>query len=366
MEALSPLALGAQPFILSPWNTLAPQTERETMPTPWSNHPLATELETGLKAVREAGLLCREVQGQIDPATLEKKDRSPVTIADFGSQAVVCRRLQAVFPHDAVIGEEDSADLREPGHASTLAKVVEHVRTLVPDADADKVCAWIDRGGSKEYSPRFWTLDPIDGTKGFLRKMQYAISLALIVEGRIEVAVLGCPNLGDALEGDPGDGVIFMAIRGQGVWRVPLKGDGDPVSVRVSDRTDSTQIRTCESYESAHTAHGDSARIAQDLGISVEPARLDSQAKYAVVARGEAEAYLRLPRDGKYREKIWDHAGGVLVVTEAGGRVTDIHGRDLDFKQGYRLEKNLGVIVSNGQVHEAVLAAIRKLGIGRF
>ena len=336
------------------------------MPNPWSHHPLATELETGLKAVREAGLLCRKVQSQINPATLEKKDKSPVTIADFGSQALVCRRLQEVFPGDAVIGEEDSADLREAGNESTLATVVEHVRALVPEADANAVCGWIDRGGSKEYSPRFWTLDPIDGTKGFLRRMQYAISLALIVEGRIEVAVLGCPNLGEALEGDPGDGVIFAAIRGQGVWRLPLAKEGEPQSVRVSDRLDSSRIRTCESYESGHTAHGDSARIAEDLGIAVEPARLDSQAKYAVVARGEAEAYLRLPRDGKYREKIWDHAGGVLVVTEAGGRVTDIHGRELAFTQGYKLEKNLGVIVSNGHVHEAVLATIKKLGIGQF
>ncbi len=328
------------------------------MPTPWSHHPLAIELETGLQAVREAGLLCRRVQAQINPATLEKKDKSPVTLADFGSQALVCRRL--------VIGEEDSADLRQPGNEATLAKVVEHVRALVPDADADAVCGWIDRGGSKEYSPRFWTLDPIDGTKGFLRKMQYAISLALILEGRIEAAVLGCPNLGPDLDGDPGDGVIFVAIGGQGTWRLPLAGDGQPVSVRVSDRVDSSLIRTCESYESGHTAHGDSARIAEDLGIAVDPARLDSQAKYAVVARGEAEAYLRLPRDDRYREKIWDHAGGVLVVTEAGGRVTDIHGRDLDFTQGYRLEKNLGVIVSNGHVHDALLDTIRKLGIGRF
>lgn len=336
------------------------------MSNPWSTHPLAPELETGLKAVREAGLLCRAVQGQIDPATLEKKDKSPVTVADFGSQALVCRRLEEVFMGDPVIGEEDSADLREPAGEATLAKVVNHVRELVPDADAEQVCAWIDRGGAKEYSPRFWTLDPIDGTKGFLRKMQYAISLALIVEGRIEVAVLGCPNLGEDLEGDPGDGTVFVAIRGQGAWRLPLAGDGEPVSVRVSERSDSSQIRTCESYESAHTAHGDSARIAAHLGIAVDPARLDSQAKYAVVARGEAEAYLRLPRDGKYREKIWDHAGGVLVVLEAGGRVTDIQGRDLDFTQGYRLEKNLGVIVSNGHVHEAVLSTIRELEIGKF
>ncbi len=108
------------------------------------------------------------------------------------------------------------------------------------------------------------------------------------------------------------------------------------------------------------------ARIADKLAIVAEPARLDSQTKYAVVARGEAEAYLRLPRDNKYKEKIWDHAGGVLVVLEAGGRVTDINGKDLDFTQGYTLQNNLGVIVSNGLVHDDVLKTISELGIGQF
>ena len=56
------------------------------------------------------------------------------------------------------------------------------------------------------------------------------------------------------------------------------------------------------------------------LGITAEPLRLDSQAKYAVVARGDASIYLRLPHGG-YRENVWDHAAGWLIVSEAGGRV---------------------------------------------
>ena len=82
--------------------------------------------------------------------------------------------------------------------------------------------------------------------------------------------------------------------------------------------------------------------------------------------RGEAEAYLRLPRDAEYQEKIWDHAAGVLVVTEAGGRVTDVFGQALDFGHGRVLAANRGVIVTNGHVHNAVLEAIAALGIGRF
>ena len=154
-----------------------------------------------------------------------------------------------------------------------------------------------------------------------------------------------------------------MAVRGEGAFTVPLEGEGEAEPVRVSETADPAAIRFCESVEKAHSSHSDAGRIAELLKIAAEPVRLDSQAKYAVVARGAAEAYLRLPRDGVYREKIWDHAGGVIVVEEAGGRVTDITGAPLDFSHGRTLAKNLGVIVSNGSVHDAILGAIENLGI---
>ncbi len=336
------------------------------MSSPWFDHSLSQEIDTAVAAVRKAGSVCKAVQAGIDLGELQKKDRSPVTVADFASQALVCKNLGDAFPDDPVIGEEDSLALRDPENKTLLERVIGHVRELEPEADQDHVCAWIDRGGAKSYSPRFWTLDPIDGTKGFLRGQQYAIALALILEGNIEVALLGCPNLGPTLNGDRGDGTLMVALRGKGAWQMPLMSEGPATPLRVSPQADTTGIRFCESVEAAHSSHGDAARIAEALAIAAEPARLDSQAKYAVVARGEAEAYLRLPRDGKYREKIWDHAGGVLVVTEAGGRVTDIRGRDLDFSQGYRLENNIGVIVTNGLTHDPVLGAIDKLNIGKF
>jgi 3'-phosphoadenosine 5'-phosphosulfate (PAPS) 3'-phosphatase len=92
---------------------------------------------------------------------------------------------------------------------------------------------------------------------------------------------------------------------------------------------------------------------------------MDSQGKYAVVARGEAEIYLRLPTRGDYREKIWDHAAGALIVAEAGGIVTDIHGRALEFHHGRELAANRGVVVSNGRLHAKVIRAIEEIGIGQ-
>ena len=328
------------------------------------DHPLAAELEIAVTTVREAGRLCRAVQAQIDPGALTKQDRSPVTVADFGSQALICRALKDAFPGDPIIGEEDAAVLRETAQAGMLARVTEHVGRLRPGSDTDRICDWIDLGGAKEYSRRFWTLDPIDGTKGFLRGGQYAIALALIIDGRVAVAALGCPNLGPTLESDRGEGTLFTALKGGGAWETPLSLHRDAVPVKVSPRVDPSSIRFCESVEAAHSSHGDAARIASRLAIKARPVRLDSQVKYGIVARGEAEAYLRLPRDGKYREKIWDHAAGLLVVTDAGGKVTDIAGRDLDFSLGYRLEKNRGVVATNTPVHDDVLDVIRALGIG--
>jgi 3'(2'), 5'-bisphosphate nucleotidase len=78
-----------------------------------------------------------------------------------------------------------------------------------------------------------------------------------------------------------------------------------------------------------------------------------------MVANGNAEIYLRLPRPGTdYTERIWDHAAGSLVVEAAGGTVTDMHGRPLDFTHGPLLEENEGVVATNGPVHDDVIAAL--------
>ncbi|HON00440.1 MAG TPA: inositol monophosphatase family protein, partial [Acidobacteriota bacterium] len=85
------------------------------------------------------------------------------------------------------------------------------------------------------------------------------------------------------------------------------------------------------------------------------------QAKYGLVATGKADFLVRLPSADRpdYREKIWDHAAGALVVEEAGGRVTDLAGRSLDFSTGRRLEHNRGLVASNGRLHQAILESLQ-------
>jgi HAL2 family 3'(2'),5'-bisphosphate nucleotidase len=321
---------------------------------------LRKELEIAIEAVRAAAGICRRVQGDlVSAATLEKNDRSPVTVADFASQALVCARLAEGSAVSAIVAEESAGPLREPGATEQRDRVLGFLREARgPQVSPEQVYDWIDRGAvaGSERAERYWTLDPIDGTKGFLRGGQYAIALGLIERGEVLLAALCCPNL-DAPDGS--SGAVLSAIRGQGAVQQALRGGpSTSVPVRVSEIDAPSQARFCESFESGHSDQQWSARVASRLGITLPPVRVDSQAKYALLARGEASIYLRLPTRKDYREKIWDHAAGMLIVQEAGGTVTDVDGKPLDFTAGRTLERNRGVIATGGKIHRAVVEAV--------
>ncbi|MBE9076247.1 3'(2'),5'-bisphosphate nucleotidase [Romeria aff. gracilis LEGE 07310] len=313
------------------------------------------EKEIAIAAVTGAALLCQEVRRQMVPEAMAKQDRSPVTVADFGAQAVVCKTLRELFPNDPIVAEEDAAELKTAAMAKPLQQVSQYVQAIIPEATPETVTRWIDYGNGS-VGPRYWTLDPIDGTKGFLRNDQYAVALALVEAGEIKVGVLACPALtiGDTT------GILFIAVRGAGAVMQPLSG-GSAQSIQVAASIDWAHFRFVESVESGHGNQEQQSAIAQAAGITADSLRMDSQAKYGAVAAGEAVLYLRLPspKSPDYREKIWDHAAGVIVVEEAGGRVTDMTGRPLDFSQSAKLVNNRGVVVSNGEIHDKVLAALQ-------
>ena len=323
----------------------------------------SAELAAATEAVRAASRICRDVQRRlVDSEKLEKSDRSPVTVADFASQAIVCAGLSERCPGDPVVGEEDSAALREDAQAELLAAVVERVgEELGERVDPEQVLSWIDLGSADAVGNRYWTLDPIDGTKGFLRGEQYAVALGLIEDGQVVLGVLGCPNL--PLGGDRG--ALFTAVRGGKTHVRSLWDEGaSEVPVSVGDIQRARDARFCESVESGHSDQGESARVAALLGIRTEPFRIDSQCKYAAVARNDASIYLRLPTRADYREKIWDHAAGSILVEAAGGVVTDVEGRALDFTRGETLAANRGIVATSGAIHREVVEAVRKVREG--
>jgi len=320
------------------------------------------EKSVAIEAVGQAVRLCTAIQSDLIQATvLEKQDASPVTIADFGAQALICRHLADRFPHDVIVGEEDSRELRRSRSDDALRLVTQYVRNFHADATPEDVCQWIDSGGG-EVADRFWTVDPIDGTKGFLRQDQYAIALALVEGGQVRVGVLGCPVLHQSLiHPGPDIGVMFVAVQGQGAAMAALN-HGRWMPVHVASGEDEGQQRFVQSVEGAHGDANLQQSVARAVGITRPALRLDSQAKYGAVARGDAVLYLRFPstRNARYREKIWDHAAGSLIVEEAGGRVTDMLGQALDFASNRRMLNNRGVVASNRLLHRTVLAALEE------
>ena len=78
-----------------------------------------------------------------------------------------------------------------------------------------------------------------------------------------------------------------------------------------------------------------------------------------MLACGDADLYLRLPREAKPKHRAWDHAAGAVLVQAAGGVVTDIDGSLLDFSTGAILSNNMGMVVSNGQIYEHVLEVVQ-------
>jgi 3'(2'), 5'-bisphosphate nucleotidase len=321
------------------------------------------ERQAALEAATRAAQLCCHVRAEmVTPGTLQKSDASPVTVADWGAQALVCDSLAQCFPHDLIVAEEDSTELSQPENACTLARVTEYVRRFQPEATSAGVCDWIDKG-KRPVAPRFWTLDPIDGTKGFLRHDQYAVALALIEDGQVRVAVLACPAL-PLYWRDPlsSPGVLFVAVQGEGAQMSAL-GSSVFAPIHVASEGDPGHRRFLESVESAHGNPRLQERIARALQLEEPALQMDSQAKYGVLARGDAALYLRLPspQTPQYHEKVWDHAAGTLIVEEAGGRVTDMEGRRLDLASEVRMQHNSGVVASNGLLHEAVLAELARL-----
>lgn len=322
----------------------------------WS-HP---DVHFAIEAVRIAAQTARDVEHELVPHSITKNDKSPVTVADFAAQALVGCLLDRVFPDDPLVAEEDSSHLREPGAADTRAKVASFVGRHMAYATPETVCAWIDRGGA-EPARRFWTLDPIDGTKGFLRGDQYAVALALIEDGAVQIGVLGCPNLSEGRRPDhEGAGSLIVAMRGNGAWTMPLSGGNGPARLTVSEVSDASDARVLRSVDAGHTNTGRVAQLLEKLEVKAAPVLMDSQAKYAVMAAGEGDLLFRLLTKAQpdYREKIWDHAAGSLVIEEAGGKVTDLLGNPLDFTHGRTLANNVGILASNGRLHERALRAL--------
>lgn len=308
--------------------------------------------------------------------------------------------LQEAFPDTklSLIGEEDSADLAN--QPETLAAVVTTVNEALNSPSArvgplehiggvtltpQQVCDAIDAGGSLGGKKgRHWILDPVDGTYGFVQGDQYAVALAMIDDGELVVGALGCPNLPTRTEflayahryhrllkrlfPPPDDslwdkGCMFLAQRGCGCTVEPV-GDSEVVAQRIAPvpvnmtKREPENATFCEPVRKGVSNQGRNATIADLMGVRQKPLRLYSQVKYGALARGDADIFMKFPKS-TYKEKVWDHAAGVIVVEEAGGKCSDAGGKKLDFSEGRFMEScDRGIVAASETLHSGLIRAV--------
>lgn len=253
-----------------------------------------------------------------------------MTVADYAAQALICKLITSHFPDYPIVGEEDAKDLRSSNAASLRSTITSLANWALkePCTDSEEQKLWssadidqakgadediwlsaIDKGNAdKTASGKVWALDPIDGTKGFLRKGQYAVCLALMDQGVPVMGVIGCPNLPLDFRAETSreSGVIFVATKGQGAFQRSLSDVGlNKIEFNTLADGKTSHASFCESVEAGHSDQSTNAKIASLLGITKAPTRMDSQAKYCSVSRGDGDIYLRLPVRADYQEKIW-------------------------------------------------------------
>ncbi|KAG1365295.1 PAP-specific phosphatase HAL2-like [Cocos nucifera] len=364
------------------------------------------ELDVAVRVVQMACSLCQRVQSELvgrkQDEIESKDDDSPVTVADWGVQATVSWVLLQCFGIEnvSIAAEEDVQTLSTKDNTALIESVVNTVNVCLAEAPTfglegpekalgiEEVLEAISRcnsnGGPKG---RFWVLDPVDGTLGFVRGDQYAVALALIEDGEVILGVLGCPNypmnkawlnyhqryyrlmskLSPPTSGSWNKGCVMYAQKGSGeAWMQPLIHDYGKFDwqncarkIQVSSVSDPSFATFCEPVERTNSSHSFTAGLAHSVGVRKQPLRVYSMVKYAAIARGDAEIFMKFARAG-YKEKIWDHAAGVVIIQEAGGVVTDAGGRPLDFSRGIHLGGlDRGIIACSGALlHEKIIEAV--------
>ncbi|CAG8734428.1 15282_t:CDS:2, partial [Dentiscutata heterogama] len=182
----------------------------------------------------------------------------------------------------------------------------------------------------------------------------------LIIDRDVRLGILGCPNLPVDLKKPKGEkGCLFVAIKGQGAFQRSFYST-EKTQIRLADISSPSAASFCKSVVAEHSSHCDAAKIALLLGITKPPLRIDSMCKYCAVARDDVDIYLRLPVHVNYEENIWDHAAGYILIKKAGGIVSDINNKPLDFSLGRTLKSNKGVVVAHSKIHRQVIDMVQQ------
>jgi len=292
-----------------------------------------------------------------------KQDYSPVTLADYGAQIIINRWLSENFKDEPLIAEESSKSLMDSNENDFIDELAESLQTFLGLLSKNQIVEYLDFNSSTAGANSFWVLDPLDGTKGFLRGGQYAISLGHVNNGEVDLGILACPRLClPHFSNKNIPGISFFAQKGQGSWMKSFNTPSQLIPIHVSECKKFAEARLLRSFESKHTDIEKTEQFLSKLGINrIVP--VDSQVKYGLLACGEGDLILRFPPvdNPDYREKIWDHAGGVVVLQEAGGKVTDVYGKAFQYKPEPFFKDSIGIFASNGFLHDLGLKALQEI-----
>jgi 3'(2'), 5'-bisphosphate nucleotidase len=347
----------------------------------------AKELEIACLAVQRAALLTKTIIVAVDKGALDKKDNTPVTLADFAAQALIIGAIHHAFPSDHFVGEESAATLREdPQLLDRVWGLVTSTKLDDPASEAllatpstkEEMLDLIDLGGKGTGGSdgRIWVLDPVDGTATFMKGQQYAVCLALIEQGQQKLGVLGCPNLKlespttatvheDIVDND-GDGQMIFAIAGQGAFIRPL-GQGalalvQPLPPRLrSENINPSDLRFVVCKAATSTDYEKHGIVASRLGAPWPPNTdlWSSQMRYIAIAVGGCNVIIKIMRKKTYHSSIWDHAGGMLIAQEIGCTITDVDGKPVSCGLGRTLTGAKGLVVAPQHLHSKVLNTVQ-------
>lgn len=263
------------------------------------------ELRAALDAVQTAWrIILKHYEGF---EAIADAPASITTQADRDAQDAILKHLHHVFPDDALCAEETTDSLK----------------------------------AAKTNGPRLWIVDPIDGTRGFARKNgEFSIMVGFVEDGKIAVGIVA----------EPARNRLTYATRGNGCWRrdgtnAPAVRCQVTVTEKLSDAT-LTQSRSKKPNEPSRYVQAlKPARVVETYSAGI---------KLALVARGEADVYLNTY--DQFHD--WDICAGQILVSESGGRVSDLTGGELVYGTPGAWQRG-GLLASNGRIHDAALAVMK-------
>lgn len=270
--------------------------------------PYERELRLAIELARAAGAAIMdlydgliEVQQKYDLNHVE-----PVTLADRVANELIVKRIAQEFPDDGILAEESLDTERRLGKR------------------------------------RVWMIDPLDGTSGFIAgNGDFAVQVGLAEDG---AAVLGVVY-------QPLTRLLYRAVRGQGSWIEP--DNSQPEQARVSAQTDFSLMWLAAS-RSHRSPRMD--RVVKAFGVKREVQRGSVGIKVGLIIEQQCDLYVHLSP----HTKQWDSCAPQVILTEAGGRLSDLFGAPITYNSRVVQHRN-GLVATNGVAHQQVIAALAPL-----